>query len=113
MPRAKATEEAKAIGQRIRGLREQERMTRETLAEKVDVTVGYLADVERGDAGISTKTLMQLCILLHSSSDYILFGGRSRPSLNERVSALPPDIIDLIDDLVVDQIRLYEKIAEK
>lgn len=107
MPRKKATKEAIEIGKRIRGLREKERMTREQLAETIDVTVGYLADVERGDAGISCKTLMLLCKLLHTSADYILFGRQSCPSVGERSAMLPADLQEIIDDLVTAQIRLY------
>ena len=110
VPRPKATPEAREIGRRIRSLREQGRLTREELAEKIDVTVGYLADVERGDAGISTKTLMLLCNILHCSADYILFGDRPRPSLGDRVANLPPELVALIDDLVLSQIKIYDKI---
>ena len=112
VPRPKATPEAREIGRRIRSLREQGRLTREELAEKIDVTVGYLADVERGDAGISTKTLMLLCNILHCSADYILFGDRPRPSLDDRVANLPPELVALIDDLVLSQIKIYDKIRE-
>lgn len=112
MPRAKATQEAREIGRRIRSLREQSRLTREELAEKIDVTVGYMADVERGDAGISTKTLILLCNILHSSADFILFGGRERPLLNDRVANLPPELVALIDDLVLSQIKIYDKIQK-
>lgn len=108
MPRKKATQEGIGIGKRIRILREKERMTREQLAEIIDVTVGYMADVERGDAGISCKTLMLLCDLLHTSSDYILFGKQPCPSISERTTMLPPDLREMIDDLIIAQIRLYK-----
>ena len=40
MPRKKATQEGIGIGKRIRILREKERMTREQLAEIIDVYCG-------------------------------------------------------------------------
>ena len=47
---------------------------REQFAEKLDVSVSYLAEVERGMTGISVKTLMRICDVLDLSADYVLFG---------------------------------------
>ena len=48
--------------------------TREQFAEKLDVSVSYMAEVERGRTGISVKMLIKICDLLGLSADYILFG---------------------------------------
>ena len=73
---------------RIRKAREDMGYTRERFAEKLDVSVSYLAELERGRTGISVKLLTKVCNVLGLSADYILFG-------NERES----------DTLRLDQIR--------
>lgn len=59
---------------RIRKAREDMGYTREQFAEKLDVSVSYMAEVERGRTGISVKMLIKICDLLGLSADYILFG---------------------------------------
>ena len=65
--------------ERIRKAREAAGLTREKFAEKLDVSVSYLAELERGRTGISVKLLMKVCAVLDLSADYILFGDE-RPS---------------------------------
>ena len=46
---------------RIRKAREDMGYTREKFAELLDVSVSYLAEVERGRTGISVKMLTKIC----------------------------------------------------
>ena len=73
MPRIKATSESIGIGNRIRKERERLSLTREKLAEMLNITPGYIADLERGEARLSVSGLINLCNLFHCSSDFILF----------------------------------------
>jgi len=76
---------------RIRKAREDLGYTRERFAELLEVSVSYMAEVERGRTGISVKLLVKMCEVLGSSADYILFG-------NERnTDALILDKIHKID----------------
>lgn len=59
---------------RIRKARESKGLTREKFAEKLDVSVSYLAELERGRTGISVKMLVKVCNVLGLSADYVLFG---------------------------------------
>ena len=61
---------------RIRKAREDMGYTREKFAEKLDVSVSYLAELERGRTGISVKLLTRVCGLLGLSADYVLFGNQ-------------------------------------
>ena len=47
----------KEIGRRIRTIRDSKGLTREVLAEMVDVSSQFIADVEYGNKGMSIKTL--------------------------------------------------------
>ena len=77
---------------RIRKAREDLGYTREKFAEKLDVSVSYLAELERGRTGISVKMLVKVCNVLGLSADYVLFG-------NERQDdALRLDAIHRIDE---------------
>ena len=60
---------------RIRKAREDMGYTREKFAEKLDVSVSYLAELERGRTGISVKMLIKVCTVLGLSADYVLFGN--------------------------------------
>ena len=66
--------------------------TREQFAEKLDVSVSYMAEVERGRTGISVKMLIKICDLLGLSADYILFGT------NRENDTMILDKIHRIDD---------------
>ena len=67
----------KNIGLRIRRAREQKHWTREQLAEKLELSVNAVADLERGKSGTRLETLVKLCALLGLSADYVLYGEPS------------------------------------
>lgn len=60
--------------QRIRKAREDAGYTREKFAELLNVSVSYMAEVERGRCNVSVKTLIAICNCLGLSADYVLFG---------------------------------------
>lgn len=64
----------KLVGQRIRELREMHDYTRETLAEKVDISGKFLYEIETGKKGFSAEVLGRLSDELSVSCDYIIFG---------------------------------------
>ena len=63
---------------RIRKAREDMGYTREKFAEKLDVSVSYLAELERGRTGLSVKMLIKVCNVLGLSADYVLFGNERK-----------------------------------
>lgn len=65
---------AKNIGKRIRARREELGFTREQLAEKADLSVQFLADIETGRSNMTTVSLSKLATALDLSCDYIVFG---------------------------------------
>jgi len=72
---------------RIRKAREDQGYTRERFAEKLDVSVSYLAELERGRTGISVKMLKKVCNLLGLSADYVIF-GTERDGAQMRMDAI-------------------------
>lgn len=65
----------KAIGIRIRNQREFLGLTREQLAEMIDITPKFCSDIELGVKGMSLNTLDLLSNQLKLSVDYILYGN--------------------------------------
>jgi transcriptional regulator with XRE-family HTH domain len=45
------------IGRRIKELRKADHMTQEQLAERLDVTIGYVSQIERGVTKVNLETL--------------------------------------------------------
>ncbi len=73
--------------------RENAGYTQEKLAERVEVSVQYISDLERGVVGTSVPTLIRLCRALSVSSDYILMGVKKNTEaldLSVRLQALSP-----------------------
>lgn len=63
------------IGQRIRKSRESLMLTQEALAERLDVSVKFISDIELGAKRMSLKTLNKLTVDLLVSADHILYGS--------------------------------------
>ena len=93
---------------RIRKAREDMGYTREKFAELLDVSVSYMAEVERGRTGISVKMLIKMCNLLGLSADYILFGTErdSDIQLLEKINRIDSKYIPLLNALI-DEILKY------
>ena len=62
------------VGRRIFELRKKNKLTREQLAEKADISVQFLADIEKGRKNMSVTTLRKLSSALLVTTDHIVFG---------------------------------------
>ncbi len=65
------------IGARIHARRKELGLTQELLAEKMDVSVQMISNLELGKKAIRPENLVKLCRILQVSSDYVLTGTRS------------------------------------
>ena len=93
---------------RIRKAREESGLTREQFAEKLDVSVSYLAELERGKTGISVKMLIKVCNVLGLSADYVLFGkSRDRDTLLlDRIHRIDERYLPLLNSVVSELLAL-------
>ena len=64
------------IGLRIKKRRSELFMTQQQLAEKLDVSVKFVVDIEHGLKGMSLSTLNKLSFILETSTDSILYGDK-------------------------------------
>lgn len=65
----------KLIGSRIKASRKQAGKTQEWLAEQIDVSVGYISQIERGITKISLETLGDICSVLNGDMAYLVSGS--------------------------------------
>lgn len=72
-----------AIGARIKKRRKELNMSREKLAELLDLTPKFCYDIESGKRGFSLETLCNIAEYLNLTTEYILFGNE--PHTNDRI----------------------------
>lgn len=74
------------IGERLRGIRENMKMTREEFSEKIDITDSFLGQIERGERALSVKTLRKVVRYTGVSADYLLFGKDTNNNTIEKIN---------------------------
>lgn len=62
------------VGLRIREVRETLQMTRAVFSEKCDISESFLAAVESGKKGVTSRTLYKICTSMNVSADYFIRG---------------------------------------
>ena len=95
---------------RIRKARENMGYTREKFAEKLDVSVSYLAELERGRTGISVKMLIKVCNILGLSADYVIFGTeRDDDALRaDNIRRIDDKYLPLLDQVITELLSLTD-----
>ena len=97
--------------QLIRKAREDLGYTREKFAEKLDVSVSYLAELERGRTGISVKMLVKVCNVLGLSADYVLFGNDRQEDAQrlDAIHRIDEKYLPLLDRVITELLALSDK----
>ena len=67
----------KEIGARINARRRELELTQEVLAERMEVSVQMISNLELGKKAIRPENLIKVCDALNVSADYVLRGVRS------------------------------------
>lgn len=75
------------VGKRISYLRKQRGYTREKLAELADISVQFLADIEKGRKSMTVNTLRKLSFTLNVTTDYIV-NGTTSTSVNDSLTSI-------------------------
>ena len=80
------------VGKRITELRLDRGCTREKLSELADVSVQFLADIEKGRKSMTVATLRKISAALLVSTDYIVNGTESDENfaINSILNTLSP-----------------------
>lgn len=96
------------IGMRIKAAREKIGYTQERFAEKIDRSVQYISDLERGKVGLSIQTLINICENLYVSTDFILL-GKDAPQNRSDVLDVPTNLTDEQIEILRDGVRTILK----
>ena len=103
--------DVKSMGRRIRMLREARKMTREALAEKVDLSVTFITDIEYGNKCPSIRNLYLLCLALETTADYILGGVMYDIDRDEEAAEVCREIIGILKKCDIEQIKGFRDIS--
>jgi len=94
----------KEIGMRINARRRELGLTQEVLAERMEVSIQMISNLELGKKAIRPENLIKLCDVLNVSTDYVLRGFRT-----ERETA---GFVEKYSRLSLENQQLLEKLAE-
>ena len=93
------------IGERIRKIREELKMSREKFSEMIDISDVFLGQIERGERSLSTKTLVKIVKFTGISADYILFGDNSSNNTISKINRILNKSSDSVLDYIYNLIR--------
>ena len=91
------------IGKRIQSCRKQRGYTQEQLADRMNVSIQMVSNLERGNKAIRIENLINLSKILDVSTDYILTGKETAndvQALTARIAQLPEKDRNMINLLV-------------
>lgn len=107
------------IGYRVQTSREHAGLTQEQLAEKINRSTQFVSTLERGAAGASLETIINLCEVLNVSSEWILRGRDASPDAARIAMKLAPlseqqlAIVDRMTDNMIDLLRVTTEQKEQ
>lgn len=92
-----------SIGKRISAERKRNNITQEQLAEKMNVSIQMISNLERGNKAIKINNLLNLSQILGVSTDYILTGNKNlfeKSELSDKLSKLSNEDYIIIEALI-------------
>lgn len=98
------------MGARIEFLRKKFELSKEELAELLDITWQHLSNIENGRRGVSTDVLCRLRDTFHVSIDYLLTGyefRNDREEIAELLQSLDPKLYPYATNLILSLSKLY------
>ncbi len=106
----------KLLGEKVREQRKLKKLTLEQLAEKLEVSITFIGQIERAKGIPSLETLVRIANALEISMDYLLFGDLNEKAgdshfINE-VKALTNDFTAKEKQLIlknIEALRDYKK----
>jgi len=94
------------IGERLRKIRENLGLSREALAEKIQISPRYVAEIENGAKSMSAMTIYRTCESLSISADYLLM-GRSEVTDVSTVAAMLSNLDEKYVKLAEEMLRTF------
>ena len=83
----------KAVGARIQKARKKRHLTQSDLAEKTDIALSHMSDIETGKANFGVDILVRMAEALGVSTDWLL-----QPDTPERGAIYAEEVANLMND---------------
>lgn len=101
----------KAMGERIKMLREKMQLSQKQLAGSIGMKTQYLSNVEKGLNGLTIEKLIEICNVTGTSADYIIFGTNSISThqIQNNFSKYTDEEISMAFEIIKNIIILYNK----
>lgn len=99
-------------GKRIKELRQKERMTQDSLSERLGITKNAYQKIERGANGAKIDTLIELAEIFNVSLDYIVCGKQPQ-TVESMISGLSKNQQTFILATVSAMIKNLELLKDK
>ena len=102
----------KEMGLRISKRRKEQNLTQEQVAEKMNVSIQMISNLELGKKAIRPENLVKLCQVLGITADYILTGQKMSmdvQSIVNKLSTLADDDIQMVEALIDHFIKTRER----
>jgi len=96
----------KDIGYRIREARKQQRLSQADLAEKAQVSITHISDIENGKTNIGIDIFMRLTEALQVSADWLL-----RTDIPQVSAIQSREISDILSDCTADETHAITKMV--
>ena len=87
------------IGDRIKEIREERKLTQDQLAEKSAVSKGFLSDIENNKRNPSSEYVLKIANALGASLDYLLRGLETTPGIRTEPVVIPPALAEAAEQL--------------
>lgn len=102
----------RAMGRRIRVLREDQGRTHEELAEKMGISAIFISDVEYGNRGMSIKNIYLLAQLLGVTVDYLLDGSQSAMNKDAEAIRIKEEMLAALSQCNLEQLETFRRICQ-
>lgn len=90
--------ESETVGNRIRKKREEKGWTQEKLAQRAEISKGFLSDLENGKRNVSSENLLRIANELGASLEYLL-RGITPTKLGDAAIEIPPELSKAAEEL--------------
>lgn len=87
----------KILGNRVRELREERKMTQAELAEQADLSTNYIGEIERGEAQATLESLFAVMDALEANPS-LLFTPLDRPENKQEILKRTRELLDRLED---------------
>lgn len=96
----------KLIGEKIKRARNDKELTQEEMAEKLDVSVSFISQVESGEKKFNLDRIIQVSKILEKPIDYFVEGYKRKS--NEVID----EIIEILKRMSGKKLKLFLKIIK-